>query len=289
MTGLLRPRLVAALIALATIMGTARADDARPQRLKIGLLPGESSLTVMRLFEPLRRQLESKLGMPVELQVGTNYAATGEALRFGRLDVAYLGAVTYLLQREKAQLISFATPRHPKAGAFFEAAIIVPADSPAKTLQDLAGTDIVFGDPASTSGSWVPRYELLASGLRAGRDYKAHYLGAHDAVALAVANKKAAAGGISRPVYNRLLTEEKIDAAKVRVLLPSRPVPEYAWTFRAGLDPAFRQRVAEAFYAIDDPAVLGIFNADRFIPSADADMDPVRVWVGALRSERAAN
>jgi phosphonate transport system substrate-binding protein len=108
-------------------------------------------------------------------------------------------------------------------------------------------------------------------------------------VALAVANKKAAAGGISRPVYNRLLTEEKIDAAKVRVLLPSRPIPEYAWTFRAGLDPAFRQRVAEAFCAIDDPAVLGIFNADRFIPSADADMDPVRVWVDALRSERAAN
>src|SRR4051812_16122675 len=160
MTSLLRPRLVAALIALAAIVGTARADDASPQRLKIGLLPGESSLTVMRLFEPLRRQLESRLGMPVELQVGTNYAATGEALRFGRLDVAYLGPVTYhLLQREKAQLISFATPSHPKAGAFFEAAIIVPADSPAKTLQDLAGTDIAFGDPASTSGSWVPRYE----------------------------------------------------------------------------------------------------------------------------------
>jgi phosphonate transport system substrate-binding protein len=289
MTRLLRPRLVAALTALAAITGAARADDAAPQRLRIGLLPGESSLTVMRVFEPLRRELESKLGIPVELQVGTNYAATGEALRFRRLDVAYLGPVTYVLQREKARLISFATPRHPKAGASFEAAIIVPADSPARTLRDLAGTDIVFGDPASTSGSWVPRYELLASGLRAGRDYKAHYLGAHDAVALAVANKKAAAGGISRPVYNRLLSEEKIDAARVRVLLPSRPVPEYAWTFREGLDPAFRQRVAEAFYAIDDPAVLGIFDADRFIASADSDMDPVRVWVEALRSERGAN
>ncbi|MEA2924803.1 MAG: phosphonate transport system substrate-binding protein [Alphaproteobacteria bacterium] len=288
MTCLLRPRLVAILIALAT-MGVAQADQAHPERLRIGLLPGETSLTAMRLYEPLRRLIESKLGLPVELQVGTNYAATGEALRFGRLDIAYLGPVTYVLQREKVEIVTFATPHHPKVGAVFEAAIIVPTDSPAMTLKDLAGTDIAFGDPASTSGAWVPRYELLAAGLQAGRDYKAHYLGAHDAVALAVANKKAAAGGISRPVYERLLTEGKIDPAKVRVLMVSRPIPEYAWTFRAGLDPAFRQRVAEAFYAIDDLTVLGLLKADRFVPSTDADMEPVRVWIDALRNERATH
>jgi phosphonate transport system substrate-binding protein len=284
----LRPRLVAALITLATI-GAAQADDARPERLRIGLLPGESSLTVMRLNEPLRRYLETKLGMPVELQVGTNYAATGEALRFGRLDIAYLGPVTYVLQRQKAEIVPFATPRHPKVGAVFEATVIVPADSPATTLRDLAGTAIAFGDPASTSGTWVPRYELLAAGLRAGRDYTAHYLGAHDAVALAVANKKAAAGGISRPVYERLLAERKIDPAKVRVLMTSRPIPEYAWTFRERLDPSFRQRVAEAFLSIDDPAILEVFNAERFVAASDAEMEPVRGWVDALRSERATH
>lgn len=288
MTYLVRPCLVAVLIALAT-MNIVRAEDAIPEKLKIGLLPGESSLTVMRLYQPLRRYLESKLGLPVELQVGTNYAATGEALRFGRLDIAYLGPVTYLLQREKVQLVSFATPSHPKVGAVFEAAIIVPVDSPARTLKDLTGTEIAFGDPASTSGTWVPRYELLAAGLRAGRDYKAHYLGAHDAVALAVANKRAAAGGISRPVYDRLLAEGKIDSAKVRVLMLSRPIPEYAWTFRAGLDPAFRQRVAEAFLTIDDPAVLSLFNAERFVPSTDADMAPVSVWIDALRHDGQTN
>jgi phosphonate transport system substrate-binding protein len=288
MTCLLPRRLVAAgLLAVAT-MGAAEAGEASLERLKIGLLPGESSLTVMRLNEPLRRYLETKLGLPVELQVGTNYAATGEALRFGRLDIAYLGPVTYVLQREKAEIVPFATPRHPKVGAFFEAAIIVPADSRATTLKDLAGAKIAFGDPASTSGSWVPRYELLAAGLRAGRDYEAHYLGAHDAVALAVANKKAAAGGISLPVYGRLLAEEKIDPAKIRILMTTRPIPEYAWTFRASLDQALRQKIADAFLSIDDPAVLGVFNAERFIPSADSDLELVRGWVDALR-ERVTN
>ena len=145
-----RRLLAAALLAVAT-MGAAAAEEARLERLKIGLLPGESSLTVMRLNEPLRRHLETRLGLPVELQVGTNYAATGEALRFGRLDIAYLGPVTYVLQRERAEIVPFATPRHAKVGAFFEAAIIVPADSRAATLKDLAGAEVAFGDPASTS------------------------------------------------------------------------------------------------------------------------------------------
>ena len=288
MTCLLPRCLVAAGLLAVAAMGAAEAGEARLERLKIGLLPGESSLTVMRLNEPLRRYLETKLGLPVELQVGTNYAATGEALRFGRLDIAYLGPVTYVLQREKAEIVLFATPRHAKIGAFFEAAIIVAADSRATTLKDLAGAEVAFGDPASTSGSWVPRYELLAAGLRAGRDYKAHYLGAHDAVALAVANKKAAAGGISRPVYERLLAEGKIDPAKVRILMTTRPIPEYAWTFRASLDRALRQKIADAFFSIDDPAVLGVFNAERFIPSADSDLELVRGWVDALR-ERVTN
>ena len=46
----------------------------------MGLLPGESAPTVMRLNEPLRTYLEKRLGIPVELFVGANYAATGEAL-----------------------------------------------------------------------------------------------------------------------------------------------------------------------------------------------------------------
>jgi phosphonate transport system substrate-binding protein len=235
----------------------------------------------------MRAYLEKRLGLPVELEVGTTYAATGEALRFGRIDIAYLGPVTYALQSERSPLVPFARPSHPNVGAAFQAAIIVPANSSAKTLSDLAGTDIVFGDPASTSGTWVPQYELLEAGLSAGKDYAPHFLGTHDAVALAVANGKAAAGGISLPIFERLLREHKIDSAKLRILVTSRPIPEYAFTFRAGLDPAFRKDVAAAFLALDDPATLGVFRAERFVSAEDADFRQVRDWITALKADRA--
>jgi phosphonate transport system substrate-binding protein len=222
--------------------------------------------------------------MPVEIVVGANYAATSEALRFGRLDVAYLGPVTYILQSKRVPLEPFARPTHPGVGPTFQAVIIVPADSPAKTLADLKGAEIAFGDPASTSGTWAPRWQLLHEGLISGRDYTMRVPGAHDAVALAVANKKAAAGGLSKPIYNRLLKEGKISADKVRILQDSPPIPEYMWTFRDGLDPAFKEEIRQAFIQVNDPAALGVFRAEAFIPTADADVDRVRQWIAAIQA-----
>ena len=276
-----------ALLALTFVSTLAFAESQAVKRtdaLKIGLLPGESAPTVMRLNEPLRAYLEKRLGMPVTLIVGANYAATGEALRFGRIDVAYLGPVTYILQSRRTKLEPFARPSHAKVGPTFQAVIIVPKESPAKSLADLKGAEIAFGDPASTSGTWVPRYQLLDAGLVSGRDYKLRVLGAHDAVALAVANKKVAAGGLSMPIFNRLIKEGKINADAVRVLAESPPIPEYMWTFREGLDPAFKEEIRQAFIHVDDPAALGVFRAEAFIPAVDSDVDRVRIWVDAIRA-----
>ncbi|ARN80809.1 phosphate/phosphite/phosphonate ABC transporter substrate-binding protein [Methylocystis bryophila] len=273
------------IAALAATLGLSAANAAeRPKKLLIGLLPGESAPTVMRLNEPLRSYLEERLKLPVEIVVGANYAATSEALRFGRIDVAYLGPVTYILQSKRSPLEPFARPSHASVGATFQATIIVPASSPAKTLTDLKGGEIAFGDPASTSGTWVPRWQLLKAGLVSGRDYTMRVLGAHDAVALAVENGKVAAGGLSKPIFERLLKEGKISAGKVRVLEESPPIPEYMWTFRAGFDPAFKDEVRAAILEMKDAGALSVFRAQAFVPAVDSDVEIVREWIAAIQA-----
>ena len=161
-------RFIAALLLAGSAMSTTVLADGRPSKLVIGLLPGESAPTVIRLNEPLRAYLEKRLGIPVEMVVGANYAATGAALRFGRLDMAYLGPVTYILQGRKVKLEPIARPSHAGVGPSFKAVIIVPTDSPAQKLADLRGKEIAFGDPASTSGTWVPQYLLWDAGRCSG-------------------------------------------------------------------------------------------------------------------------
>lgn len=280
---LLKSLCLAATLCVAGALSLQAAE--KPEKLVVGLLPGESAPTVMRLNEPLRAYLEKRLGLPVELVVGANYAATGEALRFGRLDIAYLGPVTYILQSKHSKLEPFARPSHEVVGPTFQAVVIVPADSPAKSLADLKGKDVAFGDPASTSGTWVPRYMFADAGLVSERDYTLRVLGAHDAVALAVANKKADAGGLSMPIYKRLLKEGKLDPNAVRVLAESPAIPEYMWTFRQGLDPAFKEEIRKAFISVSDPEALKVFRAEAFIPCVDSDVDRVRIWVNAITKD----
>jgi phosphonate transport system substrate-binding protein len=251
--------------------------------IKCGLLPGESRAVVEARNEPLRLYLERRLRWPVELVVGSCYVATGEALRRGLLDIAYLGPVTYILQSRNSGLEPFARPTHGgSVGPTFQAAIIVPTDSPVSTLAELRGGTVAMGDLVSTSGAWVPRHMLFEAGLTLERDYVRRLLGAHDAVATAVTTHQVSAGGLSLPIYQRLLAEGKVDGDAVRILSVSRPIPEYMWTFREGLPTDLREALRSAFVELRDADALGAYRADAFIPAVDADVDRVRNWMESL-------
>ena len=255
--------------------------------IKCGLLPGESRAVVERLNEPLRAYLEQCLGWPVQLIVGENYVATGEALRRGQLDLAYLGPVTYILQNRASGLEPFARPTHGGSiGPTFKSAIIVPMDSPIETLAQLRGCEVGTGDLASTSGTWVPRHMLLSAGLTMDKDYVRRTLGAHDAVADAVANRRVVAGGISLPVLHRLLADGRVDSDAIRILAESPPIPEYMWTFRDGLSEELRERIRQAFFSLNDATALKVYRAQNFIPAVDADVDRVRRWMENILQAR---
>ncbi len=97
--------------------------------IKCGLLPGESRPVVERINEPLRAYLERCLDLPVELVVGSNYVATGEALRRGELDLAYLWTFRNGLSIDLRESIrhAFVGLREPAALRAYRAQAFIPA------------------------------------------------------------------------------------------------------------------------------------------------------------------
>jgi phosphonate transport system substrate-binding protein len=57
------------------------------------------------------------------------------------------------------------------------------------------------------------------------------------------------------------------------------------WTFREGLDPAFKEEIRKAFIEVTDPDALGVFRAEAFISTVDSDVDRVRGWIEAIRKD----
>jgi len=253
----------------------AIAADNNPQTLKIALLPDESPSTIIKNNQGLKDYLEKTLNRQVQLIVTTDYSSMVEAMRRGRIDVAYFGPLSYVMAKQKSDIEAFAAiVRNGKAT--YRAVVIASSASGIKSIAEIKGHKMVFGDQASTSSHLIPKSMLAAEHLRIGQDYEQHFVGSHDAVAMAVQNNNAQAGGLSETIFNSLLERGIIDKNKVAVLAYSKEFPEYPWTMRSGLDKNLKANIRQAFDSLKDPDILKSFKAEGFAKIADADYDVVR-------------
>lgn len=263
-----------ACAALATPFA-ALAQSAGPRVIRVALLPDENASTIVQNAQPLKAHLEKTLSRPVELVVTTDYSSMIEAMRFGRIEVAYFGPLSYVLARSKSEIEAFAVGVS-RGSPTYTSVVIVPADSPAKSVADLKGTTVAYGDNASTSSHLVPRAMLQDRGLVANRDYKTVYVGAHDAVARTVEAGRVQAGALSRPIFDSLVKGGKIDGAKVRVLAETAAIPNYPIAYQSKLPAELKAQIRAAFLDLKDPAILKTFRAEGFVATDDRAYDVLR-------------
>lgn len=268
-------KLLTFIAALTFAAGAHAAPDPDPQTLKVALLPDENASTIIKNNQPLKDYLEKTLGKKIELIVTTDYSSMIEAMRHGRLDLAYFGPLSYVLARQKSEIEPFVALK-TKGSTTYQSVVIANSASGVNAIGDIKGKNMAYGDKASTSSHLIPKSVLAENGLDVGRDYKEHFVGSHDAVAIAVQNGHAQAGGLSRPIFESLVERKVIDSAKVKVLGYSKPFPQYPWTLRSNLKPELKAKIRAAFLDLKEPAVLKAFKAEGFDAVTDQQYDVVR-------------
>jgi len=267
---------VLALLSLSLLGSVAHAaPNPDPDTLKVALLPDENASTVIKNNKPLEVYLEKVLGKKIELIVTTDYSSMIEAMRFGRIDLAYFGPLSYVLAKQKSEIEPFAAMRQ-KGTTTYQSVLIVNTAAGINSIADIKKKSVAWGDKASTSSHLIPKSMLADKGLFAEKDYEEHFVGAHDAVAMAVQNGHAQAGGLSKPIFESLVQNGLIDSNKVKVLAESKPFPQYPWTMRSNLKPELKEKIRAAFLDLKDPSVLKPFKAEGFGPATDKDYDVVR-------------
>lgn len=268
-------KLLTFIAALAFAAAAQAAPDPDPETLKVALLPDENASTIIKNNQGLKTYLETQLGKKIELIVTTDYSSMIEAMRHGRLDLAYFGPLSYVLARQKSEIEPFAALK-VKGSTTYQSVVIANVSSGVKTIGDIRGKNMAYGDKVSTSSHLIPKSVLAEQGLDAGRDYQEHFVGSHDAVALAVQNGHAQAGGLSRPIFESLVERKMVSPDKVKVLAYSKPFPQYPWVLRSNLKPALKDKIRSAFLNLKDPAVLKAFKAEGFDVITDKHYDVVR-------------
>ncbi|MDE5095937.1 MAG: phosphate/phosphite/phosphonate ABC transporter substrate-binding protein [Trichodesmium sp. St11_bin5] len=250
-------------------------NKANPQKLVVALLPDESAATVIQNNKGLETYLENKLNKDIELFVSTDYSSMIEVASKGRLDLAYFGPLSYVLAKTKSNIEPFAALEKDGKNTY-QALVIGNAEAGINSYEKIEGKIMAYGDQASTSSHLIPKSMLKQKQLKAGENYEEVFVGAHDAVAIAVANGKAQAGGLSKPIFTALIERGTIDKNKVIIIAESKPFPQYPWTMRSDLDSELKTQIQQAFLELEDKAILKPFKADAFTLVTDQDYDVVR-------------
>jgi phosphonate transport system substrate-binding protein len=271
------------LCCLSACGGEGKAAKA----LRVGFVPAEDAQQVMQNAQPVVEILRRGLNMEVEPFVATDYTGIVEALRVGKLDVAFLAPASYVLAKNEAN-IKVVLKSERKGMPYYYAAIIARADSGIHKLEDLRGKTFAFGDALSTTGNVIPRKMLKAHGIDPVRDFKqVLYSGGHDATVLAVFNGKVDAGATyanfpdgTDTAWMRYLKDPE-DVKKIRAIAFSEPIPADNLVIRADLDEAIARKIEAIFLGLSrEPEgkrmLRELYQIDGFVPATDQDYDSVR-------------
>jgi phosphonate transport system substrate-binding protein len=285
--------LTAALLITALLTGCGSGDGGEaaangvPKTLRVGLIPNVAPEQQRAQYRPFGEYLESALGVDVELFVAADYAGVVAALASDRIDMAYLGGLTYVQAERQVKLTPLVTEIDRETGTQkYFSAVVVRAGSPYRNLRaDIvdAGRTFAFGDVSSTSGSLYPRIMLDAAGARCSPRKvdecpplrRVTFTGGHDATAAAVLGGQVDAGGIELRILHRLEREGKVPKGALRVI-EQREVIGYPWVARTDLGRPAHESIVKAFTALSDAKLLELMRAKSYTPVTAADYAEVR-------------
>lgn len=253
----------AVLLGLQAGAAAAQADWRQTHpRLVFGPVTSEDLATKTLRWQPLAAYLQGRLGVPVELRHAADYIGIVQAMAVGQVHLAWFGAGPYAAAHDVLQgdiePIAMTLGRTGDRG--YVSAVVVPAQSPARSLDDLRGKRIVFSDPNSTSGFLVPSFYLRRENRLEGFFASQGFSGGHENSILAIlrGDFDAAASGMTTEedsFWGRMVRNNMIPAGSVRVVWQSTLIPNPAFMVRRSLPAPLKADLLAALqsFASADP------------------------------------
>ena len=198
-------KLLTILIAFLTLgalaVGCGDDDDGRPSKLTFGQVPSEDAVGLEVAYSTTTQILIDNVeGLEeIDMFIATEYAGIAEGIIAGRIDIAMFGPFSYVISSiNGANLeVAGASTDGPDEVPGYRSYLVTGKDSGISELSDLAGKNVCFVDPGSTSGFLFPSAGLLEAGLdpnEGSADINPIFAGGHDASILSVLNGDCDAG-----------------------------------------------------------------------------------------------
>lgn len=225
--------------------------------ITIALVPSGDVPTITKAGTGIADCMSKLTGLTYNIEVGTNFAASIEAMGAGKAPFGFLNTFSAILAKEKygvSPLLVSLRNYKGKPENFYQGQFITAKTTGIKAIADLKGKTFCFVDPNSTSGYIIPRIVLKANGIDPDKDLKATTnAGSHDNVAISVYKGDCDAGST--------FVDVRTDSAPIKANYPDMTdkvdvfyvtdnIPNDGLQVAKGVDPAITDATVNALLHI---------------------------------------
>ena len=260
-------RLSAAIAALLLTWQASAAEQ--PKELNLGILGGQNATQQIGDNQCVKQFLDKELKVDTKLRNSSDYSGVIQGLLGGKVDVVLSMspssyASVYINNPKAVDIVGIAVDDKDQSRGY-HSVVIVKADSPYKTLDDLKGKAFGFADPDSTSGYLIPNHAFKQKfGGDADNKYNnffssVTFSGGHEQDILGVLNGQFAGAvtwtsmvgdynsGYSVGAFNRLIRMDHPDLMKqIRIIWQSPLIPNGPILVSNALPADFKAKVVTA-------------------------------------------
>lgn len=267
---------------LLAFSAIAASFSVQAETIKLAITDLVGLEELQREFGPFKKELERVTGMSIEFLPVTNRTAGLEALRFKKVDFVLAGPAEYVVMEKRAKASVVTGLYRPN----YYSQIVVKADSPYFTLNDLKGKQVGMGSVGSTSRHLGPVQLFANASIDPLNDFKV----THTNLRLAWEGLKRGdldAIGMGRSDLESFLEKEPEDQKNAyRVLARGGDLPNDLLMAGEHVPAQVVEKMRNAIGENSDALIASIakgtdhvkrYNGMRFlIQITDKDYDPVR-------------
>lgn len=247
-------------------------------RIAVGAMitPKEGFAYYREFLDYISRQM----GQPVHYVDAESYDDINQKLKRGDIDAGFVCSGPYVDGRKEFGLELLAAPQAYGKTVYY-AYIIVPKDSPARSMDDLKGKRFAFTDPLSNTGKLVPEYMLRLKGHSPEQFFeKVVYSGSHDKSISAVNQGLIDGASVDSLIWEYTNRTSQASTSRTRIILTSEPYAIPPFVVRPGLDPGIKQKLRDillnAHAVPEGKALLDKMMIERFKTIDDKAYDSIR-------------
>ncbi len=272
---------------LATFSLALSMSGAMAQDINFGFISTEASQNLKADWQPLLDDLAKQTGLKVTPFFASDYAGIIEAMRFNKIQVAWMGNKSAMEAVDRANGEVFAQMVNADGSQGYYSHLIVNKDSPLQNLDDVfkEGKNLSFGngDPNSTSGFLVPGFYVFAQNkVDPKKLFKVTRNANHETNALAVANKQVDVATNNSENLEKIKARQPEKFDQIRVIWTSPLIALDPLVMSSKLSEETKTKLKNFFYnyAKTDPRekeiVMKISKLSGFKPSTNDQLKPIR-------------